>query len=614
MTNRRNVPIVLVVVSLLALPSAAWGLINLRFTPIHLADQSKTILMAKIKTKGIANEVELGVSAVLKGKAPARLVIDLSKASRKEHADEARKLLGGSAERAVLLFTADSVGLAYLHVNGRWLKLSGKGGAWRLQAVSEKMLSTWDGGTDMLARCIQYVLTERDTASVPGQAGIRWRAVKKIGSVGGRARDITAVDLVGDGTCCLFVTGDKGDRLLRPGKDGAFADITAKVKLGSASRLASWGDYDGNGRMDLASYDGKALTIWTRGGDGTFSAARPGGTFDMPEACVGMATIAVGTAKTPGLLLSVAAGRPVLLKPAGKNAFEAIKLAAPALAPKDYGKSQACLVADFNNDSLIDVVQPFEKGGLIYRGKKDGSFEAPTPCAICSTVGGGKAALGDFDSDGLPDVLIAGAEGVKIFQNRGNGVFAESLGASGEIAYKNRPLASWCGVGDFSNGCRPGIFITYGNQPMLLYFNRGFRTFGQVPRREMALEEITNFRKGQQMALAADLGGSGVQDLFVVAGNGDIWCAFNDLDSDGDALCIRARMPAVSPAAGPVNVSAWKRKRCLGTSVVQAGAAPGFFGIDKPGKYTVKWRLPGRAEMSREVSVIDKPVTVVLEP
>ncbi len=83
MTNRRNVPIVLVVVSLLALPSAAWGLINLRFTPIHLADQSKTILMAKIKTKGIANEVELGVSAVLKGKAPARLVIDLSKASRK---------------------------------------------------------------------------------------------------------------------------------------------------------------------------------------------------------------------------------------------------------------------------------------------------------------------------------------------------------------------------------------------------------------------------------------------------------------------------------------------------------------------------------------------------
>ena len=187
------------------------------------------------------------------------------------------------------------------------------------------------------------------------------------------------------------------------------------------------------------------------------------------------------------------------------------------------------------------------------------------------------------------------------------------LGASGEVAYKNQPGASWCGLCDINNDSRQGIFITYGDQPMLLYFNRGFRSFGQVPRQEMALEEITNFGKGQQMAMAADLGGSGAQDLFVVAGNGDIWCAFNSRGSDGDALCIRARMPATSPAPGPVNVSAWKAKRCLGTSVMQAGAAPGFFGIDKPGKYTVKWRFSGGAEMSKEVSVIDKPVTVVLD-
>ena len=74
-----------------------------------------TILLAKIKTRGIANKVELDVSAALKGKAPARLVIDLSKAPRKERADDARKLLGGSAGGPVLLFAADSVGLAYLH-------------------------------------------------------------------------------------------------------------------------------------------------------------------------------------------------------------------------------------------------------------------------------------------------------------------------------------------------------------------------------------------------------------------------------------------------------------------------------------------------------------------
>ena len=604
----------LILIALLTLPLTAWALINPNFTPIHLADQSDTILVARLKNKDLANKIVLDVSATLKGKPPATLVIDLSDAPKGE-ADAARKRLTASADRPVLFFATDGAQSGYLHVNGMWLKLVNKEGVWRLEGVDAKMLETWDGGTDMLARCVQYILAERDTAAVPAEAGLSWRAIKKIGSAGGQARDIAAVDLAGDGTCCLFVAGDKGDRLLRPGKDDAFEDVTEKVKLASRSRLAAWGDFSGTGRVVLASYDGNALTIWTQAGDGTFSITTPGGTFDLPKDCVGMATIAVGPAKAAGLLFSPASGPPILLRPAGKtkNAFESIKLPAPTTAPADYGKGHACLVADFTGDSLIDIIQPFEKGGLIYRGNKDGSFDAPTPCAVCCTVGGGKAALGDFDGDGLLDVLVAGAEGVKIFQNRGNGVFEESLAASGEVAYKNQPAATWCGVCDFNNDSRQDLFITYGDQPMLLYFNRGFRAFGQVPRRQVALDEITGFNKGQQMALFADLAGSGAQDLFVVTHNGDIWCALNNLGGDEAGASIRARLPAGSPTAGPVNVSLWKQKRCLGAAVVQAGLAPAFFGIDNPGKYTLKWRFPGGREMSKEVSVTDKPATVMLE-
>jgi hypothetical protein len=62
-----------------------------------------------------------------------------------------------------------------------------------------------------------------------------------------------------------------------------------------------------------------------------------------------------------------------------------------------------------------------------------------------------------------------------------------------------------------------------------------------------------------------------------------------------------------------VNVSAWKAQRCLGTVVTQAGVGPAFFGIDNRGAYTLKWRFPGGREMSKDVTVKDKPVTVLLE-
>lgn len=148
---------------------------------------------------------------------------------------------------------------------------------------------------------------------------------------------------------------------------------------------------------------------------------------------------------------------------------------------------------------------------------------------------------------------------------------------------------------------------------MLLYFNRGFRSFGQVPARELALNQVPDIDKGQQMGLFADLDGGGTQDLFLVAQSGDIWCAFNDLGSESAALCVKARLRAGSQQVGPVNVSLWKEERCLGTAVVQAGLAPAFFGIDTAGAYTLKWRFPGGREMSKEVPVMNKPVTVELE-
>jgi hypothetical protein len=314
---------------LITLP--ACGLISATLTPIHLVQQSEMILTAKIPGKDIGAKMELEIVGTLKGKTPTRLSVDLGKAAA-EHAKAARTQLGAFADQPVLLFAAPQVGRAYLHVHGMWLKLGGgRNGNWDLEVADESMQATWAGGTDMLQRCVQYILSQGDNASVPVEAGTTWRAIRKIGSIAGTARDIAAVDLVGDGKLCLFVAGEKGDRLLQPGKD-TFVDITEKVKLASRSRLAAWGDFNGDGRMSLASFDGRTLTLWTQSADGSFSATKAGGSFTLPNDCVGMTTIAVAGSNSPGLLLSPSSGPPVLLKPAGKNAFETLPPLPPAVA------------------------------------------------------------------------------------------------------------------------------------------------------------------------------------------------------------------------------------------------------------------------------------------
>ncbi len=596
--------------SLLLTPAlSAWGLININFTPVQLVKDSEVILLARVKSKEIGSRIELQLVKAIKGSAPAVMLVDFSTAAEAQ-ATAAKEHFKALGEKPLALFINDAVSSMRVHADGAWMKIVGTNGKWRLDIVDPSMQGTWAGGTDMLMRCIEYVIAAGNDAKVPAVEGTTWRAVRKVASVGGEARDMMAVDLAGNGKLCLFIASEKGDRLLKPSKD-AFEDITDKVKLASKSRLAAWGDFDGDGLMDLASWDGKSLTIWSQSADGTFTASKPGGNFTLPAECVGLATIGVAGSSTPGLLVSPAFGAPILLKPAGKNAFEAVTLPATAEMPKEYGKAQACIVADFNDDSLIDIIQPFEKGGLIYVGNADGTFALSKPCGVCCTAGGGKAATGDFDGDGLPDVLVAGAEGVRIFQNLGNGAFEEALALSGELGYKRQPLASWCAVGDFNNDSRPDLLITFGGQPALLYFNRGFRSFGESPKLEEALKAAPDLQKGQRMGMLADLFGSGAQDLLLATNSGDVWCALNNLGEEG--MCIKARLSGKSPTAGPVNVSLFSGKRCMGTATVVAGGAPAFFGIEKAGKYTMKWRFPGGQKMSKAVEIDDKPATVVLD-
>ena len=65
---------------------------------------------------------------------------------------------------------------------------------------------------------------------------------------------------------------DQGDRLLACGKGrGAVTDVTETRGLRSTSLVHAWGNFTGQGRLDLVSFDGKGATLHAQQADGTFT-------------------------------------------------------------------------------------------------------------------------------------------------------------------------------------------------------------------------------------------------------------------------------------------------------------------------------------------------------
>jgi len=604
----------------------SYALINPTFTPVHLVAQADLILVLKVQPPDAADHCVGEVVKAIKGKAPDKSqTIGLSQVSNRDQATAIKDLIGKAPGAQAILFVGkkemDESMAAMLHVGGKWVVLdAGKEkNTWEAQSLNGpmgKMEAVWAGGTDMLLKLCE-LLVDRPETVVPVESGVTWSDKISLGTVPGKISLAQAVDLAGKGENALFIASDAGDRLFQWDRNTkGFEDLTARRKLGSKSVASAWGGFTGSGRVDLASWDGKRLTIWAQAADGSFA---PTVVDDVPaDACLGLVAIDAGVPARAGLLWTTPTA-PVLLVPdrVKPGAFICKPLTIGAAAPKDLGPVGMCLVADFHGDGLADVIQVCAKGSLLFTGKARGEFAEGVGCDIAAGSGRTAAFVGDWDMDGRLDVFTTSADGCHLWQNVGGGnlKFEDRIGLSGEAAYIPQPKAIGGNVCDFNNDGRQDLFIYYaeGAGPQL-FFNRGFRSLGHGHTVDLQDNNLLDgIRDGQQAGVVADFNGDAAQDLVVVLLSGEVVFFPQKLDADA-ALAARVALAPGGPYAGPVTVTATSEGRSLGAWTVLPGASEAFFGSRDATTITINWKVPGGEMQKKDIALGDEAVRFVIPP
>lgn len=364
--------------------------------------------------------------------------------------------------------------------------------------------------------------------------------------------NLIAADLRGSGA--MDIVGSNGIVLLNNG-NGSFTQSTAAFSPVLATsdygpNLAA-GDFNNDGKLDLAVDNGKTVCIYLGTGSGTFTA----GKCYLSNAQVGYLS-ATDLDGDGNVDLYIGLGNGGLFVGDQFDSTQAYALmgngdgtfrGAPSL-PFVYTGSN---VADLNGDKVPDAVGVNEDGSLtIYLGDGKGNFNAAATLATSPvTIGGTQFTVGGIDSlsiadvngDGIPDLAFiatgfngpGGTPGVFIALGTGQGGFAApsfyavpSTLASGDIdiawTISNLHLADLNGDGkadliyNFADTSSHANTIYFGNVVQLGNGDGTFRApqvilYRSIPYAQYAPTETSYVQS------VTDLNGDGIPDLVLLS-------------------------------------------------------------------------------------------------
>jgi len=359
--------------------------------------------------------------------------------------------------------------------------------------------------------------TFTDVAAKAGVTNDRWGFGVAIG------------DYDNDGWPDIFVCNFGKNRLYHNNHDGTFTDVAeaAGVTLGNWSDGATWGDYDGDGRLDLfvSGYVHYDLAHQPAADDGSvaFAFCQLHG---VPVMC-----------GPRGLK-----GEPDhLFHNNGDGTFTDVSLkAGVADASAYYGFT--AIFADVNNDGKVDLLVANDSNpNYLYINKGDGTFEDQSYVSGFALNKDGREiasmglAVGDYDNDGLPDLLVTDfSDDFKaLYHNDGEASFTDVADQAG-ITQAAIPFVGWGdGFLDFDNDGWKDIMMINGHvYPQVDEHDWG-TTFAERP---LLFRNLGNGK----FEYVPPVKGSGLAVL--TSGRG---AAFGDLFNDGRIDVV------ISPIDGP---------------------------------------------------------------
>ena len=263
-------------------------------------------------------------------------------------------------------------------------------------------------------------------------------------------RGLSWGDYDGDGFIDLLGGSTPTDKLtvvLHNEAGKKFVDVAAAIGLtipGRSARQTNWVDYDNDGDLDVYSADRSGDNTMFRNDQGTFTHVFVGVGPTDPRPTVGACWLDMDNDGDLDLFLANQSGATDAMWRNDGTAFTDVAQQLGMTGPKrttDEG-GVGCAIGDYDNDGDLDIFVPNYGHNQLYRNNNNGTF---TDVARTLGVGVENHAVGsdwgDFDNDGDLDLSVISYVGAVGEQQPMNALFRND-GAKGfvNVLTKDSPL------------------------------------------------------------------------------------------------------------------------------------------------------------------------------
>jgi Tol biopolymer transport system component len=290
-------------------------------------------------------------------------------------------------------------------------------------------------------------------------------------------------DYDGDGDLDIFVANYLDDYYLYSNNgDTTFTKETSSAVVeGDGDTWGSaWGDYDNDGDLDLfVSNYYQNNSLYANNGNGTFTKVTSGAVVEDVEYSYCCAWGDYDNDGNLDLFVTNIDQNNSLYTNNGNGTFTKVTSGAVV---SDGGDSRGCAWGDYDNNGDLDlfVSNWGHENNFLYTNNGDGSFTKVTSGAVVSDAGYSRSCgWGDYDNDGDLDLFVPNASNDDnfLYTNNGNGTFTKETSG---ILVEDGGESYGCSWGDYDNDGDLDLFVSNYGFANFFYSNDGDGSFTKV--------------------------------------------------------------------------------------------------------------------------------------